>query len=107
MREKRLLSPYGDFNPFWGKEMCISCRTKKERSGVPWFTLGIWILRGLRLVEGKEGWMSAMCAGGERIPPAIEVPRNAEVGRGAPEQQMATYQSRNCTQVDTHYQKCH
>jgi len=50
--------------------------------------------------------MSFMRAG-EQIQPVVEISRNSEVKRGAPEQQMVTYQGGNRTQGDTECQKCH
>jgi len=44
---------------------------------------------------------------GEQIPPVVEMSRNAEVKRRAPEQQMVTYQGGNSTQGDTECQNCH
>jgi hypothetical protein len=49
--------------------------------------------------------MSLMRAG-KQIPPVVEMTRNAEVKRGAPEQQMVTYQEGNRTQGDIECQKC-
>jgi len=49
--------------------------------------------------------MSLMRAG-EQIPPVVEMSRNAEVKRGAPEQKVFTYQERNSTQGDIECQKC-
>jgi len=43
---------------------------------------------------------------GEQTPPVVEMSRNAEVKRGAPEQQMVTYQEGNSTQGDIECQKC-
>lgn len=45
--------------------------------------------------------------GGQQIPPIVEMPRKAEVERGAVEQHVATHQRGICTQVDTYCQQCH
>lgn len=51
------------------------------------------------------GHMSLTRAG-EQITPVVEMTRNAEVKRGAPEQQKVIYQEGNRTQGDTECQKC-
>lgn len=43
---------------------------------------------------------------GKYIPSVVEIPRNTDMERGAPEQQMLTYQQGNNTQEDTHCQNC-
>jgi hypothetical protein len=50
------------------------------------------------------GQMSLMRAG-EQIPPVVEMPRNTDVNRGAPEQPMATHQGGNSTSGHTDCQK--
>lgn len=57
------------------------------------------------LCRGAYTCMSLMRAG-EHITPVVEMTRNAEVKRGAAEQQMVTYQEGNRTQRDTECQKC-
>jgi len=44
----------------------------------------------------RKRQMTLMC-GGQQIPYSTEVPRNAEVGTEAPEQQIATYRQVNST----------
>lgn len=42
----------------------------------------------------------------ENISSNVEMPRNTDMEKGAPEQQMVTYQQGNSTQEDTHCQNC-
>ena len=82
----------------------------KERSGIACFRLGIWKLGAARGGGGYgEVQMPPMRRGGERLSCIVDVNRNAELERAAPEEQMATYEDRrgNITQEGTHSQKCH
>jgi hypothetical protein len=66
--------------------------------------VGIWKLRGERggMVRGQMPPMHR----GKYIPSIVEMPRNTDMERGAPEQQMVTYQQGNSTREDTHCQNC-
>ena len=52
-------------------------------------------------VGERQGQMSAMRKGGERIPSIVEVLRNAEVLRGVSEPQMSAYQQGNINRIGT------
>jgi len=43
--------------------------------------------------------------GEERMPSLVEMPKNTELRRGAPEQYIETYQLGNSIQGDAHWQK--
>ena len=53
MREKKMLSMYGDLKHFWGREAYTSCCTMKERSPTACFRLEIWKLKEANGDTGK------------------------------------------------------
>ena len=80
----------------WGREVYTSCCAVKER----WYSK----VKAENVENEKsdgeygDGQMPVVRAGRERIPSTLAVPRYAEMERGAPEQQMATYQRENSVQ---------
>ena len=79
-----------------GVDTLLRCDGKRLYSKA---RLGIWKLLETRRVYG-HGQMPVVRRGRERIPSTLAMPRNAEVGGGAPEQ-VVTYQGENNTQGST------
>jgi hypothetical protein len=54
IKEKISLIFYSDVKQEWAGEQYISCCSRTERSGLAWFKIGIWKLRGMRK-ESEKG----------------------------------------------------
>jgi hypothetical protein len=90
MREKGMLSMYGDLKHSWGRQVYASSCTMKKRSGIALFQLGIWKLKGTK--GGMERGRCLLCVGDESESHLLlKCPETQEVERGAPEEPMATY----------------
>jgi hypothetical protein len=64
-----------------------------------------WYLATKRSQRGTERGRCPLCAEeteSHRIPSIVEMPREAEVNKGAPESQILEYQLENSTRGDTH-----
>jgi hypothetical protein len=57
----------------WGRWEYTTCCTLKEKSGIAWFHLRIWKLKGGKGKEGG-GQMPPMCRGGKRTTFFVDMP---------------------------------